>query len=33
MFKEYGKAEVDSLLWKNSAKNVRDVYLKAIGIE
>ena len=33
MFKEHGKAEVDSLLWKNSAKNVRDVYLKAIGIE
>lgn len=33
MFKEYGKAEVDSLLWKNSAKNVRDVYLKAIGNE
>ncbi len=30
MFKEHGKAEVDSLLWKNSAKNVRDVYLKAI---
>ncbi|MBW8332294.1 MAG: glycosyltransferase family 4 protein [Prolixibacteraceae bacterium] len=33
MFKEHGKAEVDSLLWKNSAKNVRDIYLKAIGIE
>ena len=33
MFKEHGKAEVDSLLWKNSAKNVRDVYLEAIGNE
>ncbi len=33
MFKEYGKAEVDSLLWKNSAKEVRDVYLKAIEKE
>ncbi len=31
MFKEHGKAEVDNLLWKNSAKNVRDVYLAAIG--
>ncbi|HCY41177.1 MAG TPA: 4-alpha-glucanotransferase [Prolixibacteraceae bacterium] len=30
MFKEHGKAEVDSLLWKNSAKEVRDIYLEAI---
>ena len=33
MFKEHGKAEVDNLLWKNSAKNVRDIYLEAIGNE
>jgi hypothetical protein len=30
MFKTHGKAEVDNLLWKNSAKEVRDIYLKAI---
>ncbi len=30
MFKEHGKTEVDSLLWKNSAKEVRDIYLEAI---
>jgi len=30
MFMKYGKKEVDSLQWKNSAKNVRDVYLKAL---
>ncbi len=29
-FMKYGKEEVDSLQWKNSAKNVRDVYLKAM---
>ena len=33
MFKEHGKAEVDSLLWKNSAKQVRDIYLEAIEKE
>lgn len=33
MFKEYGKAEVDNLLWKNSAKEVRDVYLEVIDKE
>lgn len=30
MFKKHGKAEVDNLLWKNSAREVRDIYLKAI---
>ncbi|WP_423129074.1 glycosyltransferase family 4 protein [Gaoshiqia sp. Z1-71] len=30
LFMKHGKAEVDSLQWKNSAKNVRDVYLKAL---
>lgn len=30
MFKTHGKAEVDNLLWKNSAREVRDIYLKAI---
>ncbi len=30
VFQKYGKQEVDSLQWKNSAKNVRDVYLKAL---
>lgn len=29
-FMKYGKKEVDSLQWKNSAMNVRDVYLKAL---
>ncbi|RKD91748.1 (1-_4)-alpha-D-glucan synthase (ADP-glucose) [Mangrovibacterium diazotrophicum] len=29
-FMKYGKKEVDSLQWRNSAKNVRDVYLKAL---
>ena len=33
MFKEYGKAEVDNLLWKNSAKEVRDIYLEVIEKE
>lgn len=33
MFKEYGKAEVDNLLWKNSAQEVRDVYLEVIEKE
>ncbi len=33
MFKEYGKAEVDNLLWKNSAQEVRDIYLEVIGKE
>lgn len=31
-FKKYGKKEVDSLKWKNSARNVHDVYLKALNI-
>ena len=30
MFMKYGKEEVDSLQWKNSAKNVRSVYKKAL---
>lgn len=30
MFVEYGKKEVDSLRWKNSAKNVRDIYLEVL---
>lgn len=30
MFKEYGKVEVDNLLWKNSASKVRDIYLEVI---
>jgi len=30
MFVKYGKEEVDNLKWKNSAKEVRDIYLKAI---
>src|SRR5665648_54742 len=30
MFKKYGKEEVDNLLWKNTAANVRDIYLEAI---
>ena len=30
MFMKYGKEEVDNLKWKNSAKNVRDVYLKVL---
>lgn len=30
MFMKYGKEEVDNLKWKNSAKNVREVYEKAI---
>lgn len=30
MFKECGKDEVDNLLWKDSAAQVRDIYLKAI---
>jgi glycosyltransferase involved in cell wall biosynthesis len=33
MFKEYGKAEVDNLLWKNSAREVRDIYLEVIENE
>jgi glycosyltransferase involved in cell wall biosynthesis len=33
MFKEHGKAEVDSLLWKNSARQVRDIYLEVIEKE
>jgi glycosyltransferase involved in cell wall biosynthesis len=28
MFMKYGKEEVENLRWKNSAKNVRDIYLK-----
>lgn len=30
MFMKYGKEEVDNLKWKNSAKNVREVYEKAM---
>ncbi|HBL78059.1 MAG: 4-alpha-glucanotransferase [Bacteroidetes bacterium GWF2_42_66] len=30
MFVEYGKKEVDNLRWKNSAKNVRDIYLEVL---
>jgi glycosyltransferase involved in cell wall biosynthesis len=30
MFRKYGKDEVDSLQWKKSAKNVRDIYLDVI---
>ncbi|WP_163709774.1 glycosyltransferase family 4 protein [Mangrovibacterium lignilyticum] len=30
VFMKYGKQEVDNLQWKNSAKNVRDVYCKAL---
>jgi glycosyltransferase involved in cell wall biosynthesis len=32
MFMKYGKQEVDNLQWKNSAKNVRDVYYQALKI-
>jgi glycosyltransferase involved in cell wall biosynthesis len=32
MFMKYGKKEVDNLQWKNSAKNVRDVYYQALKI-
>lgn len=30
MFKKYGKEEVDNLQWRNSAAQVRDIYLKAL---
>lgn len=30
MFRECGKDEVNNLLWKNSAAQVRDIYIKAI---
>jgi len=30
MFKKYGKEEVDNLQWRNSAAQVRDIYLKAM---
>lgn len=30
MFREHGKEEVANLLWKNSAKKVRDIYLEVI---
>ncbi|MDX9881138.1 MAG: glycosyltransferase family 4 protein [Prolixibacteraceae bacterium] len=30
MFVKYGKEEVDNLRWKNSAKNVRDIYLEVL---
>jgi glycosyltransferase involved in cell wall biosynthesis len=33
MFKEHGKVEVDNLLWKNSAQNVRDIYQEVIEKE
>jgi len=33
MFMKYGKKEVDSLQWKNSAKNVRDVYYDVLKID
>ncbi len=31
MFMKHGKEEVDSLQWKNSAKNVRDVYVNVLN--
>lgn len=31
MFMKYGKQEVDSLQWKNSAKNVRDIYAEVLN--
>ena len=30
IFMKYGKEEVDNLQWRNSANNVRDIYLKAL---
>lgn len=30
MFMKYGKQEVDSLQWKNSARNVRDIYSEVL---
>ncbi len=30
MFVKYGKEEVDNLKWKNSARQVRDIYIQAI---
>jgi glycosyltransferase involved in cell wall biosynthesis len=30
MFREHGKEEVANLLWKNSAKKVRDIYLEVV---
>ena len=33
MFKEHGKVEVDNLLWKNSAREVHDIYLEVIEKE
>lgn len=30
MFVKYGKKEVDNLKWKNSAKQVRDIYLQVV---
>ena len=31
MFKKYGKEEVDSLQWKQSAEHVHQVYLSALS--
>ncbi|HPB05410.1 MAG TPA: glycosyltransferase family 1 protein, partial [Prolixibacteraceae bacterium] len=31
-FKKQGRTEVDSLQWKNSAKNVRDVYMNTLNL-
>jgi len=33
MFKEYGKVEVDNLLWRTSAKKVRNIYREVIEKE
>ncbi|NQU86910.1 MAG: glycosyltransferase family 4 protein [Mariniphaga sp.] len=33
LFKKFGKEEVEDLKWKYSAKNVRDVYFKTLGVE
>jgi glycosyltransferase involved in cell wall biosynthesis len=32
LFRKYGKEEVDNLRWKFSAKNVKDVYYKTLGL-
>lgn len=31
MFKQYGRTEVDSLQWENSAQHVRDIYIKTLN--
>ena len=30
MFRKYGKAEVDSMKWENSAKKVREIYYSTL---